>query len=77
MDASNPNIDYRWEDINESGEFEEASLVPFVRSWLPLSENPIITPKKRTVQPGDAFEATVFTNSKPDRRVSALFLFVK
>jgi hypothetical protein len=34
--------------------------VPLDGSWLPLSETLIITPKKLTVQPGDAFEATTF-----------------
>jgi hypothetical protein len=34
--------------------------VRFDRSWLSLSETPIIAPKKRIVQPGDAIEDTAF-----------------
>jgi hypothetical protein len=39
----------------------EAKLVPFYKSFLPLSENPDVHPqKKRTVKPGDAFEDSAF-----------------
>ncbi len=34
--------------------------MPLNRSWLRLSENPIITPKLWTVQPGDAIKDTIF-----------------
>jgi hypothetical protein len=40
--------------------------VPFERSLLPLSKNLIITPKTRTVQPGDAFEDTAFKQGFED-----------
>jgi hypothetical protein len=36
----------------------EEALVSFDRSWLPLSKIPVITPEKRTVEPGEAFEDT-------------------
>ncbi len=51
-------IDYKCKDKNLAS--LEASLVPLDRSWLPLSENPFITPRQRTVQLGDAFEDTAF-----------------
>jgi hypothetical protein len=38
----------------------EATLVSLDRHRLLLPKTPIITPKKRTVQPRDAFEDTVF-----------------
>jgi hypothetical protein len=43
----------------------------------------LITPKKRTIQPGDVFEGTVYTgglkwsNSKAGCKVAALQFFVK
>ncbi len=36
----------------------EATLVPLDRSWLRLSENPGLHPRKQTVQPGHQFKDT-------------------
>ncbi len=48
-----------WRQKETFPSFEE-KLVPLDRSWFPLSENQIIIPKNRTVQPVDAFEDTAF-----------------
>jgi hypothetical protein len=38
----------------------EEALGPLNRFWLPVSENPDHHPKKKTIQPEDAFEDTAF-----------------
>ncbi len=52
-------IYYRCEDRKELAS-KVATLVPIDRSLLALSENLDQHPKKRTVQPRDAFEVTAF-----------------
>ncbi len=52
-------MDYGYEDRKKLAS-QVATLMTLDRSWLPLSKTPIIALNKRTVQPGDAFEDTVF-----------------
>jgi hypothetical protein len=51
-------LDYRCEDRNIVGMLR--GDIDAIRWVLTLPESPIITPKKRTVQPGNAFEDTAF-----------------
>jgi hypothetical protein len=68
-----PTVDYRCEDSEKLSSYE-VKLVQLERSWLPFSENPYLhpkdepfsqqmhlkIPKRRTIQPADAFEDTAF-----------------
>jgi hypothetical protein len=63
---------------------QESTFVQPDRSWLPFFKKTRLSPpKKKTVQPGDAFEDTTFNPGfeivifKPDCIVSALHFFVK
>ncbi len=77
-------LNYAYEDRVKELAIPETQLSHWLDLHSLFQNTPIITPKKRTIQPGYAFEYTAFnpgglklSNFKPGCRVSALHFFVK